>query len=39
MANHSTQGQKKTYDGGIVAGPLLVPESRENAWLFLKTGN
>ncbi|MFO7839746.1 MAG: DUF1819 family protein [Desulfosalsimonadaceae bacterium] len=36
MAPHSTQGQKKTYDGGIVAGSLLVPESREVARLLLQ---
>ena len=36
MAPHSTQGLKKTYDGGIVAGSLLVPESREIARLLLQ---
>jgi len=36
MASHSTQGQKKIYDGGIVAGSLLVPESREIARLLLQ---
>jgi hypothetical protein len=33
---HSKQEQKKTYDGGIVAGSLLVPESREIARLLLE---
>ncbi len=36
MAPYSTQGQKRTYDGGIVAGSLLVPESREIARLLLE---
>jgi len=35
MVPHSMQGQKKTYDGGIVAGSLLVAESREIARLLL----
>jgi len=39
MASHSTQGQKKIYDGGIVAGSLLVPESREIARLLLQGGD
>ena len=39
MAIHSKQDQKKVYDGGIVAGSLLVPESREVARLLLEGAN
>jgi len=35
MPFYPKQGQKKVYDGGIVAGSLLVPESREIARLLL----
>ena len=39
MAIHSKQDQKKVYDGGIVAGSLLVPESRGIARLLLEGGD
>ncbi len=38
MPPHSQQKQTKTYDGGIVAGSLLLAESREIARMLLQGG-